>query len=69
MVEVVAVQPGEFQTLAPNGGPAVTRNNIARANPDGTLDTVFDPNADGFVYAIAVQPDGKVLICGFFFRS
>src|SRR5450631_4882894 len=67
-VRVVVVQPdgkillgGEFTTLAPNGGATVTRNHIARLNPDGTLDTAFNPNANGDVYAIAVQADGKIL--------
>src|ERR1700688_334309 len=64
-VHAVIVQPdgkiligGEFTTLSPNGGPTVTRNHIARLNPDGTLDTSFDPNADNVVESIAVQADG-----------
>ncbi len=72
-VRVVVVQPdgkillgGDFTTLSGNGGLTVTRNRIARLNPDGTLDTAFDPNANGVVYAIAVQPDGKILAGGFF---
>jgi uncharacterized delta-60 repeat protein len=72
-VSSIAVQPdgkillgGDFTTLSPNGGGAVTRNRIARLNPDGTLDTVFDPNADGTVYAIALQADGKILVGGAF---
>ena len=72
-INVVVVQPdgkiligGEFTTLSPNGGGAVTRNNIARLNPDGTLDTAFNPNANGFVFAIALQPDGKILVGGNF---
>src|SRR5438876_823003 len=71
-VYVVVVQPdgkiligGEFTTLSPNGGVAVTRNHIARLNPDGTLDA-FNPNANGTVYAIAVQADGKILAGGLF---
>ena len=44
----------------------VTRNNIARLNTDGTLDTAFDPNANSDVNAIAVQADGKILAGGFF---
>src|SRR4029077_17458993 len=61
-VRVVVVQPdgkillgGDFTTLSPNGGVAVTRNRIARLNPDGTLDTVFNPNANSTVLSIAVQ--------------
>src|SRR5437660_30704 len=44
----------------------VTRNRIARLNPDGTLDTVFNPNANDQVISIAVQADGKILAGGFF---
>ena len=51
---------GTFTTLSPNGGAAVTRNRIARLNPDGTLDSAFDPNANGSVQAIVVQP-GRIL--------
>ena len=69
-VWVVVVQPdgkillgGDFTTLSPNGGGAVTRTRIARLNPDGTLDTAFNPNAGtGTVSAIAVQADGKILV-------
>lgn len=43
-----------------------TRNNIARFNSDGTLDTTFNPNANSDVFSIAVQADGKVLIGGGF---
>ena len=79
-IQVVVVQPdgkiligGEFTTLSPNGGAAVTRNHIARLNPDGTLDTAFNPNVtlrDGlvgaWVYSIALQADGKILVGGKF---
>ncbi len=72
-IEVVVVQPdgkiligGAFTTVAPNGGAPVTRNYIARLNPDGTLDTAFNPNANGDVIAIALQTDGKILVGGFF---
>src|SRR5438309_1751966 len=72
-VRVVVVQPdgkiligGNFTTLSPNGGATVTRNRIARLNPDGTLDIAFDPSANGEVDAIAVQADGKILVGGVF---
>src|SRR5437660_492679 len=72
-VYVVVVQPdgkiligGDFTTLSPNGGAAVTRNRIARLNPDGTLDTAFNPNANNTVLSIAVQADGKILAGGGF---
>jgi len=45
------------------------RNNIARLNADGSLDTTFDPGegADNRVHSLAIQPsDGKVLIGGYF---
>ena len=72
-VRVIVVQPdgkillgGAFTTLAPKGIAPVTRNHIARLNADGTLDTAFDPNANGLVYSMAVQPDGKILLGGLF---
>jgi uncharacterized delta-60 repeat protein len=72
-IETIVVQPdgkiliaGSFTTLSPNGGAAVTRNRIARLNADGTLDTAFDPNANGTIYAIVVQADGKILVGGRF---
>ena len=46
------------------------RNGIARVNANGSLDTTFltgtNSGADGTVQAVAVQPDGKVLIGGDF---
>jgi uncharacterized delta-60 repeat protein/uncharacterized repeat protein (TIGR01451 family) len=46
----------------------VSRNSVARLNTDGSLDTTFDPGdgADGPVYALVLQPDGRVLIGGDF---
>jgi uncharacterized delta-60 repeat protein len=73
LVRVIVVQPdgkiligGDFTTLAPNGGATVTRSRIARLNPDGTLDTAFNPNADGVVFSIVLQADGKILAGGSF---
>ncbi len=66
----VAIQPngkiliaGAFATY--NG---TARNNIARINPDGSLDTTFNPGtgAKGDVYAVVRQPDDKILIGGWF---
>ncbi len=45
-----------------------TRNYIARINPNGSLDTSFVIGS-GFgsqVYALAIQPDGKILVGGGF---
>ncbi len=46
----------------------VSRTRIARLNANGLLDTSFDPGfgADGPVYALAMQPDGKILLAGDF---
>src|SRR2546423_3753433 len=72
-VDVIVVQPdgkillgGAFTSVSPNGGPAVTRNRIARFNPDGTLDTAFNPNSDNPIITIALQADGKILVGGSF---
>jgi uncharacterized delta-60 repeat protein len=73
-VRAVVVQPdgkiligGNFTTITPKGGgAAVPRNHIARLNHDGTLDMAFDPNANGNVYTIALQNDGKILAGGDF---
>jgi uncharacterized delta-60 repeat protein len=47
----------------------MSRTRIARLNTDGSLDTGFQngmAGADGEVEAFALQPDGKILIAGFF---
>lgn len=46
----------------------VSRNRIARLNPDGSLDSEFDPGsgANGPVYAAAIQVDGKIVLGGAF---
>ncbi len=75
-VRAVVVQPdgkiligGDFTTLSPNGGAAVTRNHIARLNPDGTLDVTFNPNANGAINAIVVEANGNILVGGAFSQS
>lgn len=66
----MAVQPdgriligGTFTQYA-----GVARNRIARLEPDGSLDLGFDPGAGANqeVNAIALQPDGRVVIGGSF---
>ncbi|MDO9553863.1 T9SS type A sorting domain-containing protein [Rhodonellum sp.] len=54
---------GNFSTY--NG---ISRRGIARLNAEGSLDTSFNPGtgASGFVWSTAFQPDGKILIGGFF---
>lgn len=46
----------------------ILRRFIARINPNGTLDTSFDPGLgpDASVRAVAIQPDGKIIIGGLF---
>ena len=43
-----------------------SRERIARIDADGTLDSGFDPEANGTVYDMALQVDGKVLLGGGF---
>ena len=59
---------GDFTALNPNGGPQITRNHIARLKSDGRADqTLLDRNIVGSeVSAIAMQPDGKIIIGGNF---
>jgi uncharacterized delta-60 repeat protein len=69
-IDTIAVQAdgriligGFFTTY--NG---ITRNRIARLNPDGSLDQSFNPGS-GFnnsVFSIVQQPDGKILVGGAF---
>lgn len=46
----------------------VLRSYLARVNPDGSLDASFVPGLgpDSWVNAIALQPDGRVVVGGFF---
>ncbi len=66
-VDVVTTQPDNKILIGGNFNPynGVYRSNIARINPDGTLDTTFDP---GFVsYQIAtikVLPDSSLIVSG-----
>jgi uncharacterized delta-60 repeat protein len=70
IVSRIAVQPdskiiaaGDFQLA--NGTP---RSRIARLNADGSLDTTFNTGAgaNASIIALALQPDGKIVIGGFF---
>jgi uncharacterized delta-60 repeat protein len=72
-VRAIVVQPdgkiligGDFTTLAPNGGAAVTCSRIARLNPDGMLDTSFNAGASASVDAIALDAGGNILVGGHF---
>jgi alpha-tubulin suppressor-like RCC1 family protein len=52
---------GEFSQV--HGQP---RQNLARLNPDGSLDPGFSPSANGAVRSIAAMVNGQVLIAGEF---
>ena len=69
-VRAMALQPdgkvliaGDFTMV--NG---IARNRVARMNTDGSLDTTFDPGTGSAatVRALALQPDGKILVGGDF---
>ncbi len=72
-VMALAVQPdgkiligGDFTALGGGGTGTTARSRLGRLNPDGSLDSTFNPGADGSVTAFALQPDGKILVCGRF---
>ena len=52
---------GDFETLG--GQP---RAGLARFNPNGSLDSSFDANANSPVTGLALQPDGRILVGGYF---
>ena len=69
-VYAMALQPdgkivvcGRFKGLG-GGTGATPRENIGRLNPDGSVDAGFNPGANGFLSALAVQADGKILVGG-----
>jgi len=70
LVQSIAVQPAGKILLggAFNAVNDVTRHGVARLNADGSLDRRFNngEGASGFVWSVAVQPDGKVLAAGAF---
>ncbi len=57
---------GEFTMLGGGGTGATARNHLGRLNDDGSLDTSFNPGSNGRIVALALQPDGKILVAGFF---
>jgi uncharacterized delta-60 repeat protein len=68
-VSAIAIQPSDGKILV--GGVFTTNNNLAhnrlaRLNTSGSVDGAFNPDIDGSVLAIVVQPDNKILIGGTF---
>ena len=68
VIRAITLQPdgkifigGDFTSY--NG---TSRNNIARLNPDGSLDATFNPSTaiNDRIALLALQPNGKVLIVG-----
>jgi uncharacterized delta-60 repeat protein len=59
---------GQFtQVNVPTGQTTGTgRSDIARLNPDGTVDTTFNPDINGQVFAISVLPSGQIMVGGGF---
>ncbi len=62
---------GSFTTLQPAGTSVpVVRNQLARINADGSLDTSYAPSAGGptgaVINSLAVQADGRILVGGAF---
>ncbi len=57
---------GNFTTLGGGGIGTTARNRIGRLNADGSLDTSFNPTADSDVNAVAIQPDGNIVVGGSF---
>ena len=40
--------------------------NLGRLNADGSVDATFNPGADSAVNVFAVEPDGSILVGGWF---
>jgi uncharacterized delta-60 repeat protein len=73
-VSVITVLPngqylvgGAFTSFQQNAmGNSIKANFIARINPDGTVDTSFNPNPNNVVFTIGVQSNGQIVIGGGF---
>ncbi|HKP05110.1 MAG TPA: delta-60 repeat domain-containing protein [Chthoniobacterales bacterium] len=81
-IPAIALQPDGKIIIAGSFPTGVNRQGIARLNSDGSLDTGFDPGrtlsfsaddggtgsgAGANVFAIVLQPDGKLVVFGQFF--
>ncbi len=73
IVTAIAVQAdgkilvgGYFTTSGGGSFGSTGRQHLARLDVDGSVDTSFDPGADNYVFSLAVQPDSKILVGGWF---
>jgi len=76
MMPRIALQPdgrivlaGTVEYETSEGGSNVSHRGVARLLPDGRLDTTFNPGSgidpySGYAAAVALQPDGKILLGG-----
>ncbi|MGB7202480.1 MAG: carboxypeptidase regulatory-like domain-containing protein [Pyrinomonadaceae bacterium] len=65
----IVVQPADGKILICGLFTSVEglpRNGIARLNPNGSVDTAFDPNPTGSVKAIKLQKNSQILVGGSF---
>lgn len=60
---------GSFGTVWGRGAASSSRGNVARFLPDGSLDAAFNPGFNSTVDAFAFQPDGKLVVGGYFTRA
>jgi uncharacterized delta-60 repeat protein len=70
-LNAIAVQPADGKILIGGDFTSVngaSRQRLARLNPDGSVDQSFNPGAgaNAMVSALAVQPDGRILVAGAF---
>ncbi len=57
---------GDFTMLGGGGDGNTPRSHLGRLNPDGSLDTAYDPGVNNLVADLLLQPDGKLLVGGGF---
>ncbi len=64
------LDPGNW-TIDSSDRIVVSKNGFQRLNLDGTIDSSFNPNlsGDGYVNAVAVQSDGKMIVVGEFSKT
>ena len=68
-VEYFRVQPnGQILAVGEFGDLSGFRSTMIRLNPDGSQDDSFTCRTDDYGYHINSQPDGKLLLAGFFGR-